>query len=46
MAGNEMLIIYCYAAMCPADLQDAVRFHQVNQLKQVPHVGCGLPNAI
>ena len=28
--------------MCPAGLQGAVRSRQVHQLKQGPHVGCGL----
>ena len=34
---------FCYAAMCPASLQGAVRSRQVHQLKQGTHVGCGLP---
>ena len=29
--------------MCPTGLQAAIRFHQVHQLKQGTHVGCGLP---
>ena len=29
--------------MCPAGLQGAIRSHQVHQLIQGPHVGCGLP---
>ena len=36
------LYIYCYATMCPAGLQGAVRPYQVHQLKQDTHVGCGL----
>ena len=35
--------MYCYAAMCPAGLQGAVRSRQVHQLKQDTHVGCALP---
>ena len=35
--------IYCYATMCPAGLQGAVRSRQVQQLKQDTHIGCGLP---
>ena len=38
--------IYCYAAMCPTGLQGAIHSRQVHQLKQDPHVDCGLPNAI
>ena len=34
--------VYCYAAMCSADLQGAVRSRQLHQLKQRTHVGCGL----
>ena len=33
----------CYASMCPAGLQGAIHSHQVNQLKQGTHMGCGLP---
>ena len=29
--------------MCPVGLQGTVRSHQVHQLKQDTHVGCGLP---
>ena len=32
----------CYAAMCPAGFQGAVRSCQVHQLKQGTHVGCRL----
>ena len=35
--------LLCYAAMCLASLQGAVRSHQ---LTQDTDVGCGLPNAI
>ena len=34
---------YCYAAMCLAGLQGAVRSRQVSQLTQGTDVGCGLP---
>ena len=36
----------CYATMCQAGLQGAVRSHQVHRLIRGTDVGCGLPNAI
>ena len=38
--------IYCYAAMCPAGLQNAVCSRQVHQLTQGTDVDFGVPNAI
>ena len=40
---NAKSDLNCYAAMCPAGLQGAIRSHQVHQLKQGTHLGCGLP---
>ena len=41
--NNERRYETYYAAMCPADMQSAVRSRQVHQLKQGTHVGCSLP---
>ena len=41
--SRNLANLYCYAAMCPAGLQGAVRSHQVHQLTQGTDVGCGLP---